>query len=291
MNWHEKRSRAFDEALICEQYRELRSTSKVAALHGTHAGKVNAILRQHGIVPTQRSRFDENEAAIVADYLAGKLSMLEMEAKYGFSCDQMRNKLKARGLYDPKRKDAFVNRKSQYDCWVISLGQEGADKRLAEYLTNHKRTRPRGAAHERYGKPSHQGTGNGWKGWYRGHYFRSLREACCMLSLDQAGVEWQPGETLSIPYTFLGVQRTYRPDYVVGTQLLEVKPTRLHDTPRVSAKRVGAEAYCATKGLTYELVDVAIDAEAVYEAWTTGLVRFDRDYESRFLAYVGIHSA
>jgi hypothetical protein len=27
-----------------------------------------------------------------------------------------------------------------------------------------------------YGKPSPQGSGNGWSGWYKGKYFRSIME-------------------------------------------------------------------------------------------------------------------
>ncbi len=237
------------------------------------------------------SQLESRKNAIIADYQAGTMPVTEIAARHGANNDTITTQLKRWGVYDAAREFTFINRRSAYDCWVTTMGKEAADKRYVEYCASHKRGAPRGEANNLFGKPSPQGAGNGWKGWYRGHYFRSLREACCMLSLDQAGIEWQTGETLSIPYVFLGVQRTYRPDYVVGTQLLEVKPAKLHGTPKVSAKRMGAEVYCTTKGLTYELVDVTIDAEAVYEAWVTGLVRFDRDYESRFLTYVGVHSA
>ena len=35
-----------------------------------------------------------------------------------------------------------------------------------------------------YGKPSPQGSGNGWSGWYKGIYFRSLLYSSFMSSID-----------------------------------------------------------------------------------------------------------
>ncbi len=252
---------------------------------------ISRILRRHGITPFMGtpSRLLPHKHALIADYQAGQMSTSQLAVKYGASDDAVRDQLKAWGVYDPARKNAFVNRKPAYDCWVESMGQEAADKRWAEYVVSHKRGALRGVDNPSYGKPSPQGSGNGWKGWYRDHYFRSLREACYMLSMDQAGVKWETGETLSIPYTFRGAQRTYRPDYIIGKRLVEVKPIRLHKTPLVSAKQAAAATYCASRGLTYELTDVTIDTKALHSAWQERLIRFDRDYESRFLAYVGAH--
>ncbi len=278
-----------NEPFAIELYRAHRDMKKVAQLMGVGLHIVERVMRKHQVTLKGSWAIDTDREAIVADYTAARLSNAQIALKHGYPKSTLKKALTKWGVQDPNRHQRLrdtglypPNRKSPYQCWVERFGVAEADKRRARMNAQQGSS---GASNPMHNKPSPQGAGNGWKGWYRGHYFRSLREACCMLSLDQAGIEWQTGETLSIPYAFLGVQRTYRPDYVVGTQLLEVKPTRLHDTPQVSAKHVGAEAYCAAKGLTYELVDVTIDAEAVYEAWATGLVRFSHDYEQRFLAY------
>lgn len=281
--------RIFDEPLICQQYRELKNLKRVAVLHDAAEATISKVLKRNGITPAPYSQFDEHKEAIIADYRAGKLSMKAMEAKYGFSCDEMREKLKACGEYDPAHKNAFGNKLSPYHCWVKRYGQKEADKRQTE---NNAATslRCRGSGNPMYGKTTPQGAGNGWKGWYKDHYFRSLREAVYMISLDREGLTWSSAEKIVIPYTMDGKSRTYRPDYLVGNRLVEVKPVRLHKSPNVTAKRLGAEAYCATRNLVYELIDVPINAQIIYDAMQKGDIRFDRDYEQRFLDYCKTHS-
>jgi hypothetical protein len=134
-----------------------------------------------------------------------------------------------------------------------------------------------------YDKPTPQGAGNGWKGWYKEHYFRSLRELMFMIQADDKGVIWVSAESIRIPYLWNGNQRTYRPDFRVENRLIEIKPKRLHTSPLVSAKQEAAKLFCATHGLIYELIDMSIDSGKIYDSYVKNLIRFSHDYEQRFL--------
>lgn len=63
--------------------------------------------------------------------------------------------------------------KSFYDIWIEKYGKEIADKKYNEWrekISNNTR----GENNPMYGKPTPTGSGNGWSGWYKGWYFRSL---------------------------------------------------------------------------------------------------------------------
>ncbi len=284
------RKRLFDEAEVCRRYNELGTLGAVADSYNSCAAVISKVLRRNGITPTcgVPSKLDSQREALIADYKSGKLPMIELAIRYGLSDDAIRGQLKKWRVYDPKHKEAFCNRRSPYQCWVDSYGQEEADRRRSIYNAKASK-RNSGKGNLMYGKPSPQGAGNGWKGWYRGQYFRSLREASFMIAMDKTGTPWQSAETMKIPYTLDGVPRTYRPDYIVGNKVIEIKPKKLHNTPTIVAKHTAATLYCQERGLAYELMDMAIDPLVIHQAWEEGSVRFDRDYEQRFLAYVQAH--
>lgn len=86
-----------------------------------------------------------------------------------------------------------------------------------------------------YGKPSPQGSGNGWSGWYNGHYFRSLLELSYMVYLDSNNINWITAEKLEfiIQYKDLnGIDKNYFPDFYLPDtdEIIEIKPKKLINT-------------------------------------------------------------
>ena len=78
-----------------------------------------------------------------------------------------------------------------------------------------------------YGKPSPQGSGNGWSGWYKGWYFRSLLELSYMiLVIERFNISWSNGEKIKITYkNFSGINRNYFPDFLLNNKyIIEIKP-------------------------------------------------------------------
>ena len=109
-----------------------------------------------------------------------------------------------------------------------------------------------------YGKPSPQGSGNGWSGWYKGWFFRSIHELSYMINvIEKNGWKWESGEQkkFSIPYVdWEGKPRTYFADFVIdGKLLVECKPKRLHKSVAVQSKQKGAIEFCQKNGLTYQI--------------------------------------
>ena len=103
-------------------------------------------------------------------------------------------------------------------------------------------------------------SGGGVKGWYREHFFRSLRELTFMLHLDREGRVWKTGETSDYvvryvnPYTQkLG---TYRPDFIVDTtRMVECKPISLQNTVIATVKAQAAREFCAQREMSYQIID------------------------------------
>lgn len=281
------RAKTYDEKAICAAYLRHQDRKMVAKLFGTYPDRISQIVKRHGIKVQLKSRFRDQQEAIVKDYQANELNMKELSAKYNLSDDRIREGLTKLGLYDDKRRLLFIEPRDVMAIWIAKYGEEGAATRRTEWVAKLSEVN-RGEGNSMYGKPAPQGAGNGWKGWYRDQYFRSLRELAFMVDMDAKGLEWTPGERkeLTVRYEFNGAARTYRPDFRVGDTLYEVKPIKLHKTPSVMAKQEAAIRFCEERGWQYELVDIEIDSVALKKAYDAGLVRFDRDYEARFLAYL-----
>jgi hypothetical protein len=110
-----------------------------------------------------------------------------------------------------------------------------------------------------FGKPAPQGSGNGWSGWYKNWFFRSLRELSYMIKvIEKDNLNWKtPDKTFKISYIdYNGKNRTYFPDFIINeTKIVEIKPIKLQKSPKVIAKQKAAEIFCCENSLTYEMID------------------------------------
>jgi hypothetical protein len=172
--------------------------------------------------------------------------------------------------------------KTFYSVWLEKYGEEEANRLLIEYKAA-KSIRNSGVNNPMYGKPTPQGSGNGWKGHYKEWFFRSLRELSYVISLEQQGKTWRSaeGKEFRTKYTYLGSERTYCPDFIVEEKLLvEVKPKRLHRSLLVRAKAEAAQKLCEERGLEYLLTDAPIlSDEQIKELHSTQKIVFTERYE------------
>jgi len=142
-----------------------------------------------------------------------------------------------------------------------------------------------------YGKPSPNGSGNGWANWYSGFHFRSLRELQYYISfIDGKCISCESAQKFRIPYKdYENVNRTYQPDFLVdGKFLVEVKPKKLWNTLVVKLKKKAAEKFCKKGGYKYLLVDVDPDSKLLKEKYLNGEIKFVEKYKERFEKYAGI---
>jgi ribosomal protein S21 len=151
-----------------------------------------------------------------------------------------------------------MHSKSLYDVWLTKYGKEEADKRQAN-LNIKRSENALGVKNGMYGKPSPMYSGKGWSGWYKGWYFRSLRELSYVINvLEVKKLIWKSAECFRIPYIDSeGHNRTYSPDFLVNNSILvEIKPKRLKTLGDNKFKKIAATKYCKEHNLIFKIFDV-----------------------------------
>lgn len=177
--------------------------------------------------------------------------------------------------------------KSFYECWVEKYGKDVADKKLIEFKEKQSKLNY-GKNNKMFGKPSPQGSGNGWSGWYKGWYFRSLLELSYMVKvIERFNLRWKSAECkeLKIPYTnWEGKSRNYFADFLIEDKyLIECKPKKLQNTPLVLAKSSGAKSFSKKRGLIYKLRTVKmLKDESIKLLHDSGELKFLPRYEEKF---------
>ena len=179
-----------------------------------------------------------------------------------------------------------------YEQWVKKFGKDIADKKMLELKTR-QRNNSLGKNNPMYGKPTPQGSGNGWKGWYKNWHFRSLRELQFYILMVE--VEGRKCESTHlkkeyrINYILNGVPRTYSPDFIVDDKILfEIKPKKLWNCKEVVAKKDAAIKFCKKHGLTYKMVDIAPNSQIIKDKYLNGEIKFMDKYLNRFKKYAKI---
>lgn len=271
-----------------ECYLQCGSSRIASQKIGISEKQTKRILNEAGI-NLRRSKVEEEIIDKLRNLMASSdMTKVEMAQHLGISRTTMKRLCRRLNLKRQTKRRPPPARQSgpMIETMIAKYGEERGRIRYSEYQDKMSKITS-GENNPMFGKPSPQGTGNGWKGWYKDHYFRSLREVMFMIEMDEKGIEWKSGESkdYTIPYTINGKPRTYRPDFIAGNILYEIKPIRLHKSPSVVAKKAAADAFCSTRGLEYRLIDIEIDGESIKAAHDRGDIRFDRDYEKRFLEY------
>jgi len=177
-------------------------------------------------------------------------------------------------------KDNGMYGKSFYDVWLKKYGKEEADKRLSKISKKHS-VNNSGEGNPMYGKPAPVGSGGGWSGWYKGWYFRSLRELSYMINvIEKNNYKWisldnKNGKKYRVGYEEEGKKRTYRADFLIEDKwMVEIKPKETMLTPTNILKKEAAEKFCKNNGLEYRIVDAKIYEEQIKELFVNGQIKF-----------------
>lgn len=178
--------------------------------------------------------------------------------------------------------------KTFYQVWIEKYGQEEADRRL-ELKRKKNSESSTGKNNPMYGKPSPKKAGNGWCGWYKNWFFRSLRELSYVIDvLEKNHLGWKSCEGLiRIEYKdWNGTDRTYSPDFLVGNSLIEIKPIKLHESINVLYKKRAAEKYCLENGYKYFLTDCDIlQFSTLHSLIDAGLIILTNKTKDRLIEY------
>jgi hypothetical protein len=147
--------------------------------------------------------------------------------------------------------------KSLKSIWLKKYGEEETLKRIEAKRKKVSKAMS-GKNNPQYGKAAPKKSGNGWNGWYKKFFFRSLRELSYVIKyLEKENLKWVTGESLRIPYlNYKKQRRTYSPDFIIEEKLIvEIKPIKLHNSPDVVSKKNAMIEYCESRNMEYKIID------------------------------------
>lgn len=166
-------------------------------------------------------------------------------------------------------------------------------RKKAKEMKNKMSKASSGKNNPMYGKPTPVGCGKGWKGWYKGYFFRSCLELSFIVNfLEPNKINYTTAERnpYRIPYRDkTGRKRTYTADFVVRKDLIEVKPSVYLKKPINILKRNAALKWCRKNGYNYKIYTEKdfkiLSHEDMLELYKKGVLKFLKPYK-RFLLKV-----
>jgi hypothetical protein len=175
-----------------------------------------------------------------------------------------------------------------HDIWVEKFGKDEADHRR-EAVNKKLSIAFSGEKNPMYGKPSPGGCGNGWSGWYKNWFFRSLLELSYLVNvIEKNGRNWRSAETKDLEIRYVGwkgSEMTYRADFFVDEKyLIEVKPKKLQSSRLVQLKAKAAEEFCSSHGFEYKIEEpIMLTVEEVKRLRQNEIIKFTDRYEKLFM--------
>jgi hypothetical protein len=177
--------------------------------------------------------------------------------------------------------------KSVYSIWTEKYGKEIADEKWNSFKEKISK-KTSGEGNPMYGKVTPQGSGNGWSGWYKGWYFRSILELSYMVNIiERFNLKWETAEKsiFKIPYIDnRGMNRNYNADFIIEEKyMIEIKPNSLKYSKEVTKKREFAEKWCEKNNLKYKITNCKkLEDKKLYEMISSGEVIITEIYKNKF---------
>lgn len=190
-----------------------------------------------------------------------------------------------------KKGQPTLNKKSLYEIWLSKYGSEVARKKLDDYKKKQSFLN-KGYKNKMYGKPAPKGSGNGWSGWYKDWFFRSINELSYMVQvIERFNLRWESGEQnkYKIKYEgYSGETRNYFPDFIInGKYMIECKPKKLWNTVSVIKKMEAARKFCRKLNLKYKLIECSkLSLIRIRTLRECGLLKFTEKYEQKYKQYI-----
>lgn len=173
--------------------------------------------------------------------------------------------------------------------WEEAFGEE-----KCQLMKNKVSVKVSGENNGMYGKPSPKGSGNGWKGWYKGIYFASLNELYYLKYLLDNNIKFENGEKrkYKVQYEFMGKKLNYFLDfYLLETnEYIEIKPKKLINSPKNKAKfRAAASLYGDKFKVLTEDDLMQINLDDMYDLYLKKEIVFLKKYDEKFIQYINKH--
>lgn len=199
--------------------------------------------------------------------------------------------------FKENHKKIFTGSKKNIECnshikvWIKKYGEEKANLMLDEYKKKIS-NKYSGKGNPMYGKPSPNGSGNGWSGWYKGWFFRSIHELSFMINvIERFNFKWVTGEKkehIIQYYDFNNKLKNYFPDFILNEKyVVEIKPKRLFNSFVVKSKSKAAKEYCHKHGLKFKLIcPNIIKTEIIKSKIENGEIVFMEKYDFKVKEWI-----
>jgi hypothetical protein len=187
-------------------------------------------------------------------------------------------------LSERMKKNPTMKNNSYYKIWVSKYGKDVADEMNKE--TSKKKSN-KGEKNYWFGKTPPYGSGNGWSGWYKGWFFRSLLELSYMVNvIEKYNINWKSAEDKNYKITFIhkDKHKNYFPDFILNNKyLIECKPKKLWNTEIVREKKKAAEIFCKEHNLIYKLRDVKkLSKDEISNLYECGHLKWITRYQEKY---------
>ena len=185
-----------------------------------------------------------------------------------------------------KNPNKSMTGKTVYGQWLKKYGKEIADQKMLDLRTKQSK-KLSGKNNPMFGKPSPLGSGNGWSGWYKGWFFRSLLELSYMINvIERFNLKWESAESKKYKITYKdnsGNLKNYFPDFIINNKyVVECKPTKMMNSENVQRKAKSAIKHCKKNGLIYKLTNVSkLTKDEIKKLYLNGLIKFTNRYEKK----------
>lgn len=201
---------------------------------------------------------------------------IEYWLKKGYSLDD--SKIKVQNVCDTTSLKSFVERH----------GKENGIKKYSEFIKIQSE-KSSGEKNGMFGKKPTYGSGNGWSGWYKGHYFRSLLELSYLYYLIEDNIDFISAENkkFMVEYYKNNIKRNYFPDFYIIKEdmVIEIKPSKL-----ISYNKLKFDA-AMKKFNNFKIItekDINIlnnnDIKKLYDSNQIKFIeRYDKKYKERYL--------
>lgn len=212
------------------------------------------------------------------------LTKMKLKDMSSTQTDEYRKKRRKTAKYG---KDNPMYGTSVYEIWFKKYGKNKADELMLQAKKKWS-IASSGEKNPMFGKPSPQGSGYGWKGWYRKWFFRSLKELSYMINvIKKEKHNWQTAETKGLTIHYVdpnGNKRTYHADFLINNKfLVEIKPSKLKSSRIVRAKEKAAKKFCKAKGWEYLIVDPPmLSNEEILNLYNNNGIVFTQKYDKMF---------
>ncbi len=263
----------------CSKARLIGETSKAGASCrtcasvGKNLGKRRT--QEEKVAISERQRGEKNP-------FYGKHHSTKSKLSIGKYIRSEETKQQARENLKKNRRD---NKKTNYEIWVERYGIVGANERNDQYRKRQSILNS-GENNAMFGKSPPQGSGNGWSGWYRGIFFRSILELSYLVYLNNKKIQFESGELNRhrVQYEVNGKHKSYCCDFYLPEtdEHIEIKPRRLINSSENKTKFEAAKKYHKSFRVLTENDFEQITSSELINLYTLGDLIWMKRYETKF---------